>query len=249
MTNRFSPKNPVVRLCIQAMILEDAGKNDDALEKFQEAWQTSDNDFEQFIAAYHLAHRQNKPENQANWLETSLHHALLVDDEDVYSAYSTLYQELANLYERLDVPAKAWEYEEKANEAKEGPLEKGPFYHGTKASLKVGDLLTPGGQSNYQADLTMNHIYFTANLEGAGLAAMLAKGDHEERVYQVAPTGEFDHDPNVTDQKFPGNLTRSYRSTQPLKIIAEVTDWTKHSQQDRTEWQEKLDNQHGEIVN
>jgi hypothetical protein len=74
-----------------------------------------------------------------------------------------------------------------------------------------GDLLTAGRDSNYQTELTMNHIYFTALANGAGLAAALAKGDGRERVYIVEPTGSFENDPNVTDKKFPGNPTRSYR--------------------------------------
>lgn len=249
MSNRFSPKNPVVRLCIQAIALEDAGNPEEALTKFQEAWQSADNNFEQFIAAYHLAHRQETSEDKVKWLETALQHALSVDDEDVYSAYPTLYQELAVLYEELNDVQQGNDYGKKTAAAQARPLETGPFYHGTKADLKVGDLLTPGGQSNYQADLTMNHIYFTANPEGAGLAAMLAKGEGHDRVYQVKPTGDFEHDPNVTNQKFPGNLTRSYRSIQPLEVIGEIVDWAKQSQLDQAEWQAKLDNNHGEIIN
>ncbi|MCJ1909064.1 NAD(+)--rifampin ADP-ribosyltransferase [Planococcus ruber] len=106
------------------------------------------------------------------------------------------------------------------------PTDTGPFYHGTKADLAVGDLLTPGGNSNYIDGLKMNHIYFAANADGAGLAAALAAGDGKERVYRVEPTGEFENDPNVTDKKFPGNLTRSYRSKEPLRIIGEETEWT-----------------------
>ncbi len=104
-------------------------------------------------------------------------------------------------------------------------LDNGPFYHGTKADLQVGDLLTAGFRSNYRSDVIMNHIYFTALVNGAGLAAALAKGDGRERVYIVEPTGSFENDPNVTDKKFPGNPTRSYRSSEPLKIVGEVTNW------------------------
>ena len=116
-----------------------------------------------------------------------------------------------------------------ANSFAVDPDDKGPFYHGTRADLQVGDVLTPGGNSNYQSDLVMNHIYFTALVNGAGLAAALAKGDGRERVYIVEPTGSFEHDPNVTNKKFPGNPTRSYRSQSPLKIIGEVTEWTGHT--------------------
>ena len=73
----------------------------------------------------------------------------------------------------------------------------------------------------------MNHIYFTALPDGAGLAAELAAGDGAPRVYVVEPTGAFENDPNVTDKKFPGNPTRSYRSSEPLRVVGEVTDWTR----------------------
>lgn len=103
---------------------------------------------------------------------------------------------------------------------------KGPFYHGTKVKLEVGDYLTAGHHSNYRPNVIMNHIYFTALKDGAGLAAALARGDGDEYVYQIEPMGDFEDDPNVTDdKKFPGNPTKSYRSTQPLKIIAQVTDY------------------------
>ncbi|MDR2833441.1 MAG: NAD(+)--rifampin ADP-ribosyltransferase [Streptococcaceae bacterium] len=105
-------------------------------------------------------------------------------------------------------------------------LDEGPFYHGTKADLQIGDFLTAGFKSNYDSRVIMNHIYFTALKNGAGLAAEVAKGDGKPRVYLVEPTDVFENDPNVTDKKFPGNPTRSYRSREPLKIIAEVSEWT-----------------------
>ncbi|MCQ4203036.1 NAD(+)--rifampin ADP-ribosyltransferase [Streptomyces coelicoflavus] len=108
-------------------------------------------------------------------------------------------------------------------------LDEGPFFHGTKAELRVGEHLTAGFPSNYRPEIVMNHIYFTALRDGAGLAAELAAGDGEPRVYAVEPTGEFENDPNVTDKKFPGNPTRSYRSKEPLRVVAEVTDWTRQS--------------------
>jgi len=104
-------------------------------------------------------------------------------------------------------------------------LETGPFYHGTKADLQVGDFLTAGFRSNYDDGVVMNHIYFTALPKGAGLAAEIAKGNGRPRVYIVEPTGEFENDPNVTDKKFPGNPTRSYRSRSPLKIVGELESW------------------------
>ena len=121
-------------------------------------------------------------------------------------------------------------------------LDTGPFYHGTKADLQVGDLLTAGFRSNYRPEIIMNHIYFTALPNGAGLAAALAQGDGHERVYIVEPTGSFEHDPNVTDKKFPGNPTRSYRSHAPLRIVGELTDWVRLTLEERQQWRERLAN-------
>ncbi|MFD5654650.1 NAD(+)--rifampin ADP-ribosyltransferase [Streptomyces sp. NPDC127039] len=120
-------------------------------------------------------------------------------------------------------------------------LDEGPFFHGTKADLRVGDHLTAGFPSNYRPEILMNHIYFTALRDGAGLAAELAAGDGEPRVYAVEPTGEFENDPNVTDKKFPGNPTRSYRSTEPLRVVGEVADWTRQTPEALQMWRERLD--------
>ena len=96
----------------------------------------------------------------------------------------------------------------------------------------------------------MNHIYFTASgPDGAGLAAGLAKGDGPERVYVVEPTGSFEDDPNVTDKKFPGNPTRSYRSRHPLKIVGEVTDWRRLTPEELKDWQDRIAKIDGEILN
>ncbi len=119
-------------------------------------------------------------------------------------------------------------------------LDEGPFFHGTRAELRVGDHLTAGFSSNYRPDVTMNHIYFTALQDGAGLAAELAAGDGEPRVFVVEPTGEFENDPNVTDKKFPGNPTRSYRSRDPLQIVGEVTDWTRLTPEALQTWRDRL---------
>lgn len=119
-------------------------------------------------------------------------------------------------------------------------MDEGPFYHGTKADLQEGDLLTAGFRSNYRPEIVMNHIYFTALRDGAGLAAELAAGDDPPRVYLVEPTGPFEDDPNVTDKKFPGNPTRSYRSREPLRIVAEVTDWTRLTPEALQTWRDRL---------
>src|SRR6185503_3914132 len=110
----------------------------------------------------------------------------------------------------LNDPGNAKKNYELSNSFTENPSDTGPFYHGTRANLHVGDFLTAGYESNYQSALTMNHIYFTALPNGAGLAAALAKGDGHERVYVVETVGNFENDPNVTNKKFPGNPTRSY---------------------------------------
>lgn len=116
----------------------------------------------------------------------------------------------------------------------------GPFYHGTKADLQTGDFLMAGFNSNYKPEIVMNHIYFTALPNGAGLAAALAKGDGRERVYIVEPTGSFENDPNVTDKKFPGNPTRSYRSRAPLKIVGELADWIRQTPEELEKWRERI---------
>jgi hypothetical protein len=113
----------------------------------------------------------------------------------------------------------------------------------------VGHLLTAGGDSNYKTDLRMKHIYFTALINGAGLAAALAKGEGRERVYLVEPTGPVENDPNVTDKKFPGNPTRSYRSRAPLRIVGEATEWVRQTPEGIQRWREKLAKNNGEIVN
>jgi rifampin ADP-ribosylating transferase len=165
------------------------------------------------------------------------------------SAFPNLYTNIAKCYERLNDPDTAKRNYELAKASADKPSDDGPFYHGTRADLQVGDLLTAGGNSNYKSDLVMNHIYFTASANGAGLAAGLAKGDGRERVYIVEPTGSFENDPNVTDKKFPGNPTRSYRSTAPLKIVGELTDWARQTPEDLQQWREKLANSKGEIIN
>ena len=109
------------------------------------------------------------------------------------------------------------------------------YLHGTKVQLQIGDLLKPLHKSNYQ-DRIMNHIYFTGTLEaakwGAELAVALAKEEADAHIYLVERLGEVGDDPNVTDKKFPGNPTSSYRSTEPLKIVAELASWESHSKEE-----------------
>ena len=107
--------------------------------------------------------------------------------------------------------------------------QEGVYLHGTKADLTVGDLLTPGRESNFERGRTMNHIYFTATLDAAVWGAEFAAGEGRERVYLVEPQGDFEDDPNVTDKKHPGNPTRSFRSRSPLLVVGELQDWVGHS--------------------
>lgn len=105
----------------------------------------------------------------------------------------------------------------------------GVYLHGTKAELAVGQLLVPGRESNFEPGRTMNYIYFTATLDAATWGAELAAGDGPGRIYVVEPTGPFEDDPNVTDKKFPGNPTQSFRSAEPLRVVGEILDWVGHS--------------------
>ena len=103
------------------------------------------------------------------------------------------------------------------------------FYHGTRADLKPGDLIEPGYNSNYGKRKTASYVYLTATLDAATWGAELALGEGSGRIYMVEPTGPIADDPNLTDKKYPGNPTRSYRSRNPLRITGEFTDWKGHS--------------------
>ncbi len=245
----FSPSNTIIKLCLQGMDLEGKGKPEEANKLFLQAWNDATNNFEKFIAAHYVARQQSNIPDKLKWLKTALQLALKINDDSVKGAFASLYASIAKSYEDLNDLDNAKKNYELANSVMGNPSDKGPFYHGTKADLQVGDFLTAGYNSNYKSELTMNHIYFTALVNGAGLAAALAKGDGRERVYIVEPTGDFENDPNVTDKKFPGNPTRSYRTSAPLKIIGEVTDWVRQTPEELQNWREKLANNKGEIIN
>ncbi len=104
-----------------------------------------------------------------------------------------------------------------------------PFYHGTKADLEQGDLIGPGYASNYGKRKKAAYVYLSATLDAATWGAELALGEGPGRIYIVEPTGPLEDDPNLTDKKFPGNPTKSYRTRDPLRITGEVTDWKGHS--------------------
>jgi hypothetical protein len=102
------------------------------------------------------------------------------------------------------------------------------YFHGTKADLKIGDLIEAGFNSNYGQMKNAKFIFLTATLDAAIWGAELAFGESRERIYLVEATGEIEDDPDLTDKKFPGNPTKSYRSTQPFKVVGEVTNWIGH---------------------
>ena len=181
----FNPANQIIQLCIQGMELEEKGKAEEARSIFLQAWNESINDFEKFTSAYYVARHQETVRDKLKWLETSLQFALKINDVTVSGAFPSLYLNIAKCYEDLNDRERATKSYELANSYSSNPSDSGPFYHGTKADLQIGDLLTPGGSSNYKPELKMNHIYFTALANGAGLAAALAKGNGRERVYIV----------------------------------------------------------------
>jgi rifampin ADP-ribosylating transferase len=119
--------------------------------------------------------------------------------------------------------------------------EPGVYLHGTKADLAVGELVVAGRESNFEAGRMMNYVYFTATLDAAVWGAELASGEGRERIYVVEPTGEFEDDPNLTNKKFPGNPTQSFRSREPLCIVDELLDWVGHSPEKLEAMRARLD--------
>ena len=125
----------------------------------------------------------------------------------------------------------------KTNRGEDKPIESGyelssqRFYHGTKCNLEQGDLIKPGFNSNYGKRKNASYVYLTATLDAAIWGAELALGEESGRIYIVEPTGPIEDDPNLTDKKYPGNPTKSYRSRNPLRVSAEVKDWQGHSQE------------------
>ncbi len=245
----FSPNNNVVKLCVQGMDKEGKGRPEEAGRLFLQAWNESTDDYERFLAAHFVARHQNNVRDKLHWLETALQCALRIDDDGVKAAFPSLYSDIAKSHEELGNLDGAKRNHELAASVTDTVSDSGPFYHGTKADLQVGDFLTAGGMSNYKHDLVMNHIYFTALVNGAGLAAALAKGDGRERVYIVEPTGNFENDPNVTNKRFPGNPTRSYRTQAPLKIVGELTEWVRQTPEKVRQWRKKLAKSKGDIIN
>ena len=108
------------------------------------------------------------------------------------------------------------------------PHESGAYLHGTKAELSVGDLLRPGYRMNYDQQRQANHVYVTQTLDAAVWGAEMAVGEGRGRIYIVEPTGAVEDDPNVTDKRFPGNPTLSFRTREPVRVVGEITDWVGH---------------------
>ncbi len=245
----FDPRNEIVRLCLQGIALESENKVDESVQIFNRALGESKNDFDKYLASYYIARSKVCIEDKLAWYKKTLKLAQGIEDVAVSSALSRLYFEISNCYKELDDELNTNKYLELSNKHVSVPIDNGPFYHGTKADLKTDDLLVPGGLSNYKDDFKMNHIYFTALVNGAGLAAGLANGNNPERVYIVEPTGDFENDPNVTNMKFPGNPTRSYRSLKPLKVIGEVINWNKQTKEELDNWKKRVKDIDGEIIN
>jgi hypothetical protein len=245
----FSASNPIVKLCLQGMGLEDQGMQQQARQLFLQAWNESTQPFERFMSAWFLGRGHAPAADRLKWLDAALLAALGIQDGSTTSALPALYSEISRCHEAMNHPDEAARNRTLAASVDEAPADTGPFFHGTRADLQVGDLLTPGGLSNYQPGLTMNHIYFTAVMSGAALAAGMAQGEQRPRVYAIEPTGPFENDPNVTNKKFPGNLTRSYRSVAPLKVTGEVSDWTGLSAEEVEKWRQRVAANKGAIIN
>jgi len=130
--------------------------------------------------------------------------------------------------------------EDEANRS--GADDAGPFYHGTKAQLKPGDLLEPGYSSNFGERRKARYVYVTATLDAATWGAELAVGQGPGRIYRVEPTGPIEDDPNVTDKRFPGNPTRSYRTRDPVRVVGEVVDWQGHAPEVLQHMRDHLEN-------
>jgi rifampin ADP-ribosylating transferase len=246
---KFSPRNSIVRLCIQGMHREEGGYLGEAHAMFTQAWNEATDDHERLLAAYHIFRLEDDPRGHRKWLEIALELAERVDDVSIRAAVPFLHTRLAECHEKLNDRAAAERLRTLVAAWPKDPTDAGPFYHGTRADLKDGDLLSAGNRSNYEPGLIMRHIYFTALVDGAGLAAALSRGEGAERVYVVQPMGRFEDDPNVTNKRFPGNPTRSYRSEDPLKIVGEVFDWERPAPEEVARWRARVAETGGGIIN
>lgn len=250
MSSIFNPQNKIIRLCMLGMnLIEEQGDFEEGMDTLKKALSESENDFDRFIVTYKTAKYEKESSIKLRLLEECKQYIIKSDDYGVKSTFSTIYLDIARCYEELGDLEKAKANYELSDLYNTNPCDEGPFYHGTKVDLPIGDFLIAGKNSNYKSGIKMNHIYFTSNINGAVLAASLSKGEGKEHIYIVEPTGVFENDPNVTDKKFPGNLTCSYRSEYPLKIIGEKTDYTRQENEDIVKWRKKIANNNGKIIN
>lgn len=123
------------------------------------------------------------------------------------------------------------------------------YFHGTKANFKIGDLVEIGFKSNYGQRKNAKYIFLSATLDAAIWGAELAFGEERERIYLVEPTGQIEDDPDLTDKKFSGNPTKSYRSTQPFRVVGEVTIWHGHSAEQIKAMKDGLENLRKQGIN
>src|SRR6187402_2189961 len=152
----FNPNNHVVKLCLQGMDMEGKKKPGEAGRLFLQAWNEATNDFEKYTAAWYVARHQKNVPDKLKWLETALQIALKINNDTVRGAFPSLYVNIAKCYEDLGDAGHAKKNYELAASFANKPSDKGPFYHGTKADLQIGDLLTAGNKSNYNTELIMN---------------------------------------------------------------------------------------------
>jgi len=170
----FDPTSSVVRLCLQAGAMHEEGGADRARELSIRAWREATGDFERFLAADCMARYQAEPAERLTWLQTARELASRIDNDAVRPAFAALHSAISECHEEPGDLELAARHGALAASPVEAPTDTGPFYHGTRADLQVGDVLTPGRTSNYDSGLRMNHVYFTALVHGAGLAAGLA---------------------------------------------------------------------------
>lgn len=249
MNFEFDPNNKVITLCLKALALAELDQPLEANSVLKEAKKQVGTELEEFIIQYYSARIEVEQSSKQLKLESAINLALNIDNHVAQSAITSLAKQVADIYKLQGNLENYQKYQNLSEKYQYLTSDKGPFYHGTKAKLQVGELLSPGFNSNYKADVVMNHIYFTANKNGAGFAAELVAIDTQPYVYLVEPTGDFENDPNVTDKRFAGNPTRSYRSEKPLKIKAVVDDWNRQEQEKLIIWREKMLNTQGEILN
>ena len=246
----FNAANKIVQLCLQGMGSEEQDEHHKAADLFRRALAEATTDFEKFLATFFVARHQSSATESITYYKQALHLAEKIKNEAVQPAFTLLHQKIAACYALLNSEKDVQYHQKMALSAVTAPADEGPFFHGTRANLDTGDTLTPNFTSNYQENLMMNHVYFTASPSIAALAAGLAKGDGHERIYIVKPEGSFEHDPNVTNVKFPGNPTRSYRTIFSLKIIGELKDiQSPPSAEEIKRWQQKLADGKGGIIN